>query len=64
MGRRARIEISRQVKEQSWDGAAGLLSAALIAAILDLAVSASSALAVTGAPEPSLTGGSPEPRLA
>jgi hypothetical protein len=51
MGRRARIEIARQVKEQSWDGAAGLLWAALIAAVLVLAVSASSALALTGAPE-------------
>jgi hypothetical protein len=51
MGRRARIEIARQIQEQSWDGAAGLFAAALIAAVLVLAVSASSALAVTGAPE-------------
>jgi hypothetical protein len=51
MGRRARIEIVRQIQGQSWDGAAGLLAAALIAAILVLAISASSALAVTGAPE-------------
>jgi hypothetical protein len=51
MGRRARSEITRQIQGQSWDGAAGLLAAALIAAILALAISASSALAVTGAPE-------------
>jgi|GEM_PF-6058106 len=51
MGRRARSEITRQIQGQSWDGAAGLLAAALIAAILALAISASSALAVTGGPE-------------
>jgi hypothetical protein len=51
MGRRARSEIARQIQGQSWDGAAGLLAAALIAAVLALAISASSALAVTGAPE-------------
>jgi hypothetical protein len=51
MGRRARIEIVRQIQGQSWDGAAGLFAAGLIAAVLVLAVSASSALAVTGAPE-------------
>jgi hypothetical protein len=51
MGRRARSEIARQIQEQSWDGAAGLLWAALIAAVLALAISASTALAVTGAPE-------------
>ena len=51
MGRRARIEIARQIQGQSWDGAAGLLAAALIAAVLALAISASSALAVTGPPE-------------
>jgi hypothetical protein len=51
MGRRARSEITRQIQGQSWDGAAGLLAAALIAAVLALAISASSALAVTGAPE-------------
>jgi hypothetical protein len=51
MGRRARIEIARQIEGRSWDGAAGLLAAALIAAVLALAVSASSALAVSGVPE-------------
>jgi hypothetical protein len=51
MGRRARSEITRQIQGQSWDGAAGLLAAALIAAVLALAISASSALAVTGAPQ-------------
>src|ERR1700760_1880820 len=51
MGRRARSEIARQIQGQSWDGAAGLLVAALIAAVLALAISASSALAATGAPE-------------
>jgi hypothetical protein len=40
MARRARIEIVRQVQGQSWDGAAGLLAAALIAVLLALAVSA------------------------
>ena len=50
MGRRARSEIARQIQGQSWDGAAGLLAAALIAAVLALAISASPALAATGAP--------------
>jgi hypothetical protein len=51
MGRRARSEIARQIQGQSWDGAAGLLAAALIAAVLALVISASSALAATGPPE-------------
>jgi hypothetical protein len=41
---RARIEIARQIERRSMDGAAGLLWAALIAAVLALAISASSAL--------------------
>jgi hypothetical protein len=51
MGRPTRSEIARKDAGQPWSGAAGLVRAALIAAILALAIWASPAHAATGAPE-------------
>jgi hypothetical protein len=51
MGRPTRSETARKDAGQPWSGAAGLVRAALIAAILALAIWASPAHAATGAPE-------------
>jgi hypothetical protein len=51
MGRPTRSETARKDAGQPWSGAAGLVRAALIAAVLALAIWASPAHAATGAPE-------------